>query len=352
MKKTKKLVIGFCVAILFGGTFILSLALMVSCSQKLPDAPISSNSVKASDVPVGTATPCGSYPCFDNIFLPCGCYMSSSNCPATVICPNGTPTPVQAASTATFSPTPTLTPILCNITGSSNLMFNCSNGGQVTTLQSAVSPSGGTYNWQILSGGSEVQINGSNTASSLTLQAIGPSSSTNDIEVQLTYTLNSQNAGSTHNLTVQQPSKVIVISPPTITAQPIIGGQGECLGFRWGTLTLSSQILLQVQDQFGNSFQSVPLSEQVSVDTTQTSMILLEDAVQYLKIKTASALSVPYGYFYDDYEIEINNDSRLCNDQNVQLVETQELNVGGCIGINTIYLSPTGVQTSYPINLH
>lgn len=111
MKKTKKLVIGFCVAILFGGTFILSLALMVSCSQKLPDAPISSNSVKASDEPVATETPCGYYPCLNapTLFLPCGCYMSSSNCPSTVICPNGTATPIPPAPTNTFTPVPSLT---------------------------------------------------------------------------------------------------------------------------------------------------------------------------------------------------------------------------------------------------
>jgi hypothetical protein len=230
-------------------------------------------------------------------------------------------------------------------------MFFCANGGQVITLQSTVSPSGGTYNWQIISGTNEVQINGSNTASGLTLQAIGPSSSPNDIEVQLTYTQGSQNAGSTHNLTVQQPSKVVVVRKPTITAQQLIGGQGECIGLQWGTLTLPSQIVLQVQDQFGNSIQGISLSEKVTVDTTQTSSILVEDGVQNHKITTGNAPSLPNGYFADDYEIGIKNDSRLCNNQDIQLVETQELNFGGCVGVNTFILSPTDVQTSYPLNL-
>ena len=112
MKKTKKLVIGFCVAIFFGGTFILSLALMVSCSQKLPDAPISSNSVKEvmsrsqRKRLVGIILASMPPPYF---FRAVVTWFSTKLPLKLVICPNGTATPIRPAPTNTFTPVPSLT---------------------------------------------------------------------------------------------------------------------------------------------------------------------------------------------------------------------------------------------------
>lgn len=111
MKKTTASIAALCGLLMFGCVLILGTSLFVSCANRAPVGPnvSSTGPIRASDAPCTGAylSP------FCNQVIPCGCYLSSSNCPNYLICPNGTPTFTPGAiPTLTVTPTPSISPTL------------------------------------------------------------------------------------------------------------------------------------------------------------------------------------------------------------------------------------------------
>lgn len=174
----------------------------------------------------------------------------------------------------------------------------------------------------------------------------------NDITLQLTYTLGSRQTVCTQQLTAQQPTSIVVESPPVITSEQFFNPYtGDCEGLVWGTLNSSDWGYLQVQDQFGKAMPGLLVTESATIDASQTSPELITDGVNYdTKIGVGFTATAPDGSFPDKYLVEI-DDAQLCDNPNVQAVWHQVVDVAGCLGNNTVVLSPGSVKTSYPITL-
>lgn len=73
------------------------------------------------------------------------------------------------------------------------------------SLQAVADPSGGKYNWKILSGQDKIRFIGNTKRQTVSVQGIAPSETENDVVINLTYTVDSKSCESIHYITVQEP---------------------------------------------------------------------------------------------------------------------------------------------------
>ncbi len=167
------------------------------------------------------------------------------------------------------------------------------------TLIATGTPLGGTYLWSIAQGSQRIQLVGTTTSSSVSVQGTASSSSKGDTAVRVIYTVAGAQAVDEHSLTVREPAS---ISSPGATFVPITGPQV------WG---YEVHVPYTVRDRFGKA-----VGAGVCVDETNT------------------ICNNPFGYLFVWRDLPTDSDGRVTDVLSAVTADPAGLPAGFCAKVD------------------